>query len=201
MLTSPPRRRCRNRCRVIPCRAVVGALLAAAFIDCSFVLPASNAAAETARVLLGTDTGMPGGPAVIPLVLVNPQGIQARKLTMVVEIPSDLLQLKAARISLATEMAGGKIQTQEGSLSEDKKITAIRLTLSGEKPLPSGTLASLELRIAEEVGDRRQIPLNVKSVDLTAWDGQRVENVGREDGQVTVSKAPPTLVNCFFFSH
>ena len=177
------------------------AVFAAALLYGSLVLPTAGGAAGPARVALGTDTGMPGGPVVIPLSLSSQEELPIGSLAIELQLPHDLVELKAARISLATEIAGGEITAPQIEYSEKDKTDTVRLMLSAKRPLPNGTVASLEFRIAEKTGDLHEIRLKVSRAELTTLDGKRVDKVDLQDGSITISNTPPTLVNCFFFSH
>jgi hypothetical protein len=138
---------------------------------------------------------------VIPLSLSSPDEIQIGTIAIELQMPHDLVELKTARISLATETAGGEITAQQIEYSEKDKTDTVRLMLSAKRPLPNGTVASLELRIAEKTGDRHEIRLKVSRAELTTLDGKKVDKVDLQDGSIQISNTPPTLVNCFFFSH
>jgi len=85
--------------------------------------------------------------------------------------------------------------------TDDKNSAVIHVTVSAKKPLAPGPLATLDLRIADEVGDTASVPLRSVNVRLTTLDGHPLTPTKSLDGEIKISKSPPTFVNCFFFSH
>ena len=158
-------------------------------------------AAEKAKVALGSDTAMAGGAALIPISLQIPEGVKVGSLTMEILIPEGLLQLKGARTSLGTEIAGGTVKAELSSPPDEKGSSLIRVTVTAKNELRSGAIATLDLRVADQVGSASDVLLQGRKIALTAPDGQPLKDFDQTAGKITISKTPPVFVNCFFFTH
>src|SRR5581483_7588372 len=137
--------------------------------------PAAQAGPEPAPVVtIGSDTAMPGGAVLIPLSLKLPSGVEAVGLSLEIPVPQTLVKLKEVRLSLASEMAGAKASAElkdsspgeaaqptggSGETAKGKPPAAIHVSIAGKQPLPSGTVATLDLRIADETGPTTGIRL------------------------------------------
>ena len=170
----------------------------AALLVCS---PALRAEDPAATVILGSDTAMAGGTVLIPIALHAKEGTNVGSLSVEIPVPEKLLRLRAARTSLRAEMAGGEVKTEQVPSPGKAGISILKITVAASKPLPNGVLATLEFRVAEDVGNASKIPLQGSKVTLATLEGKTIAGVERKDGEVAVSKTPPTFVNCFFFTH
>lgn len=161
-----------------------------------------GSAAQPNRVLLsvGSDTSMAGGTIVLPLTLENSEGLTVQSVRVELALPKDDVSLTNARSSLAVETAGGKVTVEKIPGDKKSKIEKVSLQITAPKPLQAGKVASLELRLAEKLGNVKEIPLTLSGGSLTTADQQNVTTLTR-DGTITVSETAPTLVNCFFFTH
>ncbi len=159
---------------------------------------------KAAVVTVGSDTGMAGGAVLIPISLKVPDGIEIGNLSMEIVVPEALVKLKGVRPGLAMDIAGTELKAELKSPEQpraDKNSAVIRVTIAAKKHFSPGTLATLDMRIGDEVGDTASIRLKAEHVSLTTSDGKSVANVQTQDGEIKISKSPPTFVNCFFFSH
>ena len=163
--------------------------------------PEARAQEKAVTVVLGSDTGLPGGTVMIPIALKAKEGMKIARLSLEISVPDKLLRLKSVRTSLGAEMAGGEAKAEVIPSPEGTGISILKVTVAAQNGLSAGVLATLEFRIGEEVGDTSKIPLQGAKVTLTTLEGQAVQDVGRQDGEVVISKTPPTFVNCFFFNH
>ena len=170
----------------------------AALLVCS---PKLRAVETAATVTLGSDTAMAGGTVLIPIALHAKEGMNIGSLSVEIPVPEKFLRLRAARTSLRAEMAGGEVKTEQVPSPNKAGFSILKVTVAAPKPLPNGVLATLEFRVAEDVGNASKIPLQSSRVTLTTVEGQTIADVGRKQGEVAVSKTPPTFVNCFFFTH
>ena len=144
---------------------------------------------------------MAGGTVLIPIAVHAKEGTNLGSLSVEIPVPEKLLKLIAVRTSLRAEMAGGEVKTEQVSSPDKAGISILKLKLTAPKPLPNGVVATLEFRVAEDVGSASKIPLHNSKVALTTLEGKTMAGVERKDGEVVVSKTPPTFVNCFFFTH
>ena len=117
---------------------------------------------------------------------------------MEIRVGDGLVQFKSARVSLGTEIAGGEVKAEVG---EGKGSSVIRVKVTAKNELRSGAVATLDLRIADQVGDASAIPLEGRNIALTSPDGQPIKEFDQTAGKITISKTPPSFVNFFFFSH
>ena len=170
----------------------------AVLLVCSLTLRAED---PVARVILGSDTAMAGGTVLIPIALHAKEGMNIGSLSVEIPVPEKLLRFRAARTSLRAEMAGGELKTEQVASPEKAGISILKVTVAAQKPLPSGVLATLEFRVAEDVGNASKIPLHSSRVTVATVEGKTIADISRKDGEVAVSKTPPTFVNCFFFTH
>jgi hypothetical protein len=157
-------------------------------------------------ISIGSDTSMAGSTVVLPLMMENPDNISIRSLTVDLNLPKESVFLATARSSLALETAGGEVAVNrnfdDNKSTDDKKSKAEKITLriTAPRPLPNGKIASLELRVAEKLGNVKEIPLTLSGASITTAD-QQSSSTKTYDGAITVSETAPTLVNCFFFTH
>ena len=161
----------------------------------------ARAQEKAATITLGSDTAMAGGTAVIPIAFHANGGVHIKALSVEIPVPDKLLRLRAARTSLGTEMAGGEVKTEQSSAPEKGGISILKVTITAQKALPTGVLASLEFRVAEQVGDTSKVALQSSKVTVTTVEGQTLTDVGQRNGEVAISKTPPSFVGCFFFTH
>jgi hypothetical protein len=180
-------------------RAAAGAILAVALLLGALLPVLASAAADPVRLAIGSDTGMPGESVIIPLTLEHAEQQKIGSVRLMLEFPSDGVQFAEAHVSIALENAAGKVEAQPAQVDAGK--SSVVLVVSAAKPLPDGTIASLEFRIGEKTEGNRDVVLHLKSVELLTTDGKKLADPDRADGKLTISAAPPTLVNCFFFSH
>ena len=161
----------------------------------------ARAQEKTATITLGSDTAMAGGTVVIPIAFHAKEGVKIKALSVEILVPDKFLRLRAARTSLGTEMAGGEVKTEQSSTPEKAGVSILKVTIASQKALPTGVVATLEFRLAEQVGDTGKLPLESSKVTATTMDGRTLTDVARRNGEVAISKTPPTFVGCFFFTH
>lgn len=161
----------------------------------------AHAQEKAATVTLGSDTAMAGGTVVIPIAVHVREGMQIKALSLAIPVPEKLLRLRAARTSLGTEMAGGEIKSAQSPAPVKAGISILQVTVTAQKPLPAGTVASLEFRVAEQLSDTSKMPLEGSKVAVTTVEGETLTDVELRNGEVAISKTPPSFVNCFFFTH
>ena len=177
------------------------------FCVASPLAPVARAQNETDKtekavtITLGSDTSMAGGTVVIPIAFHAQAGVEVKTLSVEIPVPDKFLRLRAARTSLGTEMAGGEVKTEQSSAPEKAGISILKVTIASQKALPTGVVATLEFRLAEQVGDTSKLPLESSKVTATTMDGRTLTDIARRNGEVAISKTPPTFVGCFFFTH
>jgi len=173
------------------------------FVAVAFVSPLAGAGAEDSRavtITVGSDTSMVGSTLVLPLAIDHPDNVEIRSLSVELSLPRDEISLANARTSLAVETAGGTVKTDRNSDDSNSKVQKIILRVSAPKPLPNGRLASLELRLADNLPNVKEIPITLEKGTITTADS-KIEAAVVQSGKITVSETAPTLVNCFFFTH
>ena len=161
----------------------------------------ARAQEKTATITLGSDTAMAGGTVVIPIAFHAKEGVKIKALSVEILVPDKFLRLRAARTSLGTEMAGGEVKTEQSSAPEKAGISILKVTVTAQKGLPTGVIATLEFRLAEQVGDTTKLPLQTGKVMVTTVEGQTLTDIAQRNGEVAISKPPPAFVGCFFFTH
>jgi hypothetical protein len=174
------------------------AFLAAGLMGFPYIAYAQQGSKATLSI--GSDTSMAGGTIVLPLSLENADGLAVQSIRVELSLPKDDVSLTMARSSLAVETAGGKVAVQKLPVEKKSKVEKMALSITAPKPLQPGKVASLELRLAEKLGNVKEIPLTLSGGSLTTADQQSVPTL-TQDGTITVSETAPTLVNCFFFTH
>ena len=187
-----------NRWLFFPCVAATARLTAVATL---LVLASPGkicAASDPVRVSIGSDTGMPGESVIIPLTL-GGGGDDVASIKAEVEFSGEDVRFEEAHVSIGLENAGGRVEAYSDTSGAGKAL--VRLVIQAPRPLPDGTIASLQWRIGEKAASNRDLALHIKSVIAATRDGKTIAPVTLEDGTLTISAAPPTLVNCFFFSH
>jgi len=163
--------------------------------------PIARAQEKAATITLGTDTAVAGGTAVIPIAFHAQEGVKIKALSVEIPVPDKFLRLQAAGTSLRTEMAGGEVKAEQSSAPEKDGISILQVTVCSQKALPAGVLASLEFRLAEQVGDTSKVALQSSKVIMTTEEGQTLTGVEQRNGEVAISKTPPSFVGCFLFTH
>ena len=198
--------------------ALAGAVAATLFVFVSHARAAGVAEGDSPPspvVTIGSDTSLPGGAVLIPVALRLPEKMQIISLSLEIPVAKSLLKLKWVRASLATEMAGATVSWDLKDMvppgagpalgSADQKvlqdIAVIGVKVVGKNALPTGTIAILDFRIADDTGDTSIIALNPEKISMARPQGLPVPEIKSQPGEIKISKSPPTFVNCFFFSH
>ena len=161
----------------------------------------ARAQEKTATITLGSDTAMAGGTVVIPIAFHAKEGVKIKALSVEILVPDKFLRLRAARTSLGTELAGGEVKTEQSPAPEKAGLSILKVTVTAQKALPTGVLATLEFRLAEQVGDTSKLVLQSSKATVTTVEGQTLTDVEQRNGEVAISKTPPAFVGCFFFTH
>jgi hypothetical protein len=171
--------------------------MAVAFVSLPFV--ARTEEPRSVTITIGSDTSMAGSTLVLPLAIDNPDNVEIQSLSVELSLPLEL-NLANARTSLAVETAGGTVQANHKSGDPDSNIQKIAISVSAPKPLPNGRLASLELRLAEQLPGLKEVLLTLEKGTITTADHKTAPALV-QSGKITISETAPTLVNCFFFTH
>ena len=135
---------------------------------------------KTVAIALASDVGTPGGTVFIPILVKGPAQLDVGAIVLELRLPSTLVKLRAIRPSFGTDIAAGKISSETAKAMEDDGGSVnLKIAIVSAKRLPLGVVATLELVIAEGVGNTRTIILDVNRVTLNRSDGKPTESVTR----------------------
>ncbi len=161
----------------------------------------------TTRVTLGSTSGTPGDPVVVPIYFTPAEGAQVGHLKISVTFISANLKYDKMERGIAAEMGDVAVTSDLKVSQNDKGVETSTLTLeatapaSPKKPIPAGLLAYVAMKINES-GRPANITLRTTAEGSDLASNQPLKNVRAIDAEVEVL-APGTqpAVACFFFSH
>ncbi|MBI4460454.1 MAG: hypothetical protein HY648_10405 [Acidobacteria bacterium] len=165
-------------------------------------------APKATRVILGSTSGPPASPVVVPIYFTPLEGVDVGRLTLTVDFISRNLKFSKIDPGVAAEM--GKVdvtaEAKDGKNEEGLETTTLTITASflqsppPDKGIPSGLLGYLSLDVN---ADARPATINLRAA-AEAQDLKTNQPIPIEAASSTVDVLAPgtePLVVCFIFSH
>ena len=163
----------------------------------------------TTRVTLGSATGTPGTPVVIPIYFTPAAGVDVGRLKLDVHFVSASLKFVKIERGITAELGNVDLRAEVRGEKNEKGVETSALAIVASflspgpppKGIPAGILGYLALKI-DEGGRPASISLRATAEAAELKTKKPVENLRASDGKVDVL-APGTqpLLACFFFSH
>ena len=187
----------------------LGVGAAAAQESAKAVQSAESDPKTTTRVTLGSTSGTPGTPVVVPIYLTPASGQEVGRIKLTVDFVSTNLKFAKVERGIAAELGNVDVSADLKTGKNEKGIETSTLTilasfLSSPPPatgIPAGLLGYLTLKI-EEDGRPAEITLRSSAEATELKTDTPLQNLRTSDAKVEVL-APGTLplVVCFFFTH
>lgn len=163
----------------------------------------------TNRIRLGSGSGGPGDPVVIPIYFTPAEGAKAGKLRVEIEFVSANLKYEKMEPGISADTGNVKVSGELKTSKNEKGLEISTVTVQASLPasgappqgIPGGLLAYVNLRISEK-GRPATVTLRGTAEATELASDKPLSNLRVYNAQVEVmSESMEPNMTCFFFSH